>query len=130
MKKIAALQMLVNTIDPIIIKHNIIKHNIWASYCVSREKHSSVVFFDEMSEQSLCVSLTKKVPFAFLIAVSYPGQVRLRAAGIVGRESYLLPAARFDSVVSRSHPRTPPAGWAGTDFLATAQNSITFPSFG
>ena len=29
MKKIAALQMLVNTIDPIIIKHNIIKHNIW-----------------------------------------------------------------------------------------------------
>jgi len=81
MKKIAALQIPVNTIDPIIIRHNIIKHNIWASYCISREKHSSAVFFDELSGRAYACLLTNKVPFAFLIAVSYPGQVRLRAAG-------------------------------------------------
>jgi hypothetical protein len=33
------------------------------------------------------VSLTKKVPFAFLISVSYPGRVRLRAAGDRGSEN-------------------------------------------
>jgi hypothetical protein len=80
MKKIAALQMLVNTIDPIIIKHNIVKPNIWASYCISRETLVGG-FLRRNERQSLCVSLTKKVWFAFLIAVSCPGQVRLRAAG-------------------------------------------------
>src|ERR1700693_2027361 len=71
MKKIAALQILVNTIDPIIMKDKVIRHNICTSYCVSREKQSSVAFFDEMSGRAYACLLLKKVRFASLIAVSY-----------------------------------------------------------
>ena len=107
-----------------------LKHNIWELYCISREQHSSVVFFYEMNGRAYTCLLLRKYRSPFLSQFLNPGRVRLRAEGDRGSESYSLPAAWFDSVVSRSHPRTPPAGWAGTDFLATEQNSITFPSFG
>jgi hypothetical protein len=86
-------------------------------------------FSSPNERQSLGVALTKKVPLC-VSYLSFFCAGRLRAAGDRGSEKYSLPTARFDSVVSRSHPRTPPAGWAGADFLAAEQNSITFPSFG
>jgi hypothetical protein len=66
MKKIAALQMLVNTIDPIIIKHNIIKHNVWELYCLSPEQHSSVVFFYEMNGSAYACLLLRRYRLRFL----------------------------------------------------------------
>jgi len=42
-----------------------------------------------MSGGAYACLLLKKIPFAFLISVSYPGQVRLRAADDRGSETLL-----------------------------------------
>jgi hypothetical protein len=83
MKKIAALQMLVNIIDPIIVS------TTFGRRIAFHQSNTRRWFLLRNERQSLCVSLAKKVPFAFLVSVSYPGQVRLRAAGDRGSKKLL-----------------------------------------
>ena len=108
MKKIAALQMLVNTIDPIILS------TTFGRRIAFHENNTRRWFLLPNERQSLCVSLTEKVPFAFFISVSYPAQVRLRAEGDRGSEKLLT---TYSSVRLRcfEEPPTDPASRLGRD---------------
>jgi hypothetical protein len=66
-----------------------VKHDVWGVVLHFMRATLLGGFLLPNERQSLRVSLTKKVPLAFLISVSYPAQVRLRAAGDRGSEELL-----------------------------------------